>query len=93
MRAPTPRPPAGDSQPVSIGHNTNLQDGVSVGSLRSDGHGTKIGSFVTVGHNAVLQSCTVLDQSLIGMNAVVQDGATVRCPCCWRGRRQPRTRL
>jgi len=62
---------------VRIGHNTNLQDGVSVGSLRADGHGTAIGSFVSVGHNAVLQSCTVQDRALIGMNAVIQDGCTV----------------
>ncbi|KAI8473967.1 MAG: trimeric LpxA-like protein [Monoraphidium minutum] len=67
----------GDSQPVSIGHNSNLQDGVSVGSLRPEGPGTKIGNWVSVGHNAVLQSCTVQDRSLIGMNAVLQDGATV----------------
>jgi carbonic anhydrase/acetyltransferase-like protein (isoleucine patch superfamily) len=62
---------------VSIGHNTNLQDGVSVGSLRPDGRRTQIGSHVSVGHNAVLHSCTVGDRTLIGMNAVVQDGAVV----------------
>lgn len=67
----------GDAQPVSIGHNTNLQDGVSVGSLRSEGSGTQVGSWVSVGHNAVLQGCTVQDRVLIGMNAVLQDGATV----------------
>ena len=68
----------GDTHPVSIGHNTNLQDGVYVGSLNPASKPTHIGSFVSVGHGAVLQGCTVKDKTLIGMNAVVQEGAMVR---------------
>jgi carbonic anhydrase/acetyltransferase-like protein (isoleucine patch superfamily) len=62
---------------VKIGHSTNLQDGVQVGSLTPDSGPTSIGSFVSVGHGAVLQSCTIEDRCLIGMNAVVQKGAKV----------------
>jgi carbonic anhydrase/acetyltransferase-like protein (isoleucine patch superfamily) len=69
--------PAGDNHHVEIGHNTNLQDGVSVGSLSPSSSSTKIGSGVSVGHGAVLQGCTVEDNVLIGMNAVLQDGVRV----------------
>lgn len=67
----------GDSHPVSIGHNTNLQDGVFVGSMNPLSRATCVGSFVSVGHGAVLQGCTVGDKALIGMNAVLQEGVTV----------------
>eukprot|EP00878_Enallax_costatus_P003104 GHUV01003303.1.p1 GENE.GHUV01003303.1~~GHUV01003303.1.p1 ORF type:complete len:228 (+),score=42.96 GHUV01003303.1:170-853(+) len=67
----------GDNHPVSIGHSSNLQDGVSVGSLNPQSSSTSIGSFVSVGHGAVLHGCTVEDRCLIGMNAVVQNGCTV----------------
>lgn len=67
----------GDSQPVQIGHNTNLQDGAYVGSLKPGSGSTTVGSFVSVGHGAVLQSCSVADQVLIGMNAVLQEGVKV----------------
>jgi carbonic anhydrase/acetyltransferase-like protein (isoleucine patch superfamily) len=62
---------------VRIGHSTNLQDGVHVGSLNPASKPTSIGSFVSVGHGAVLQGCTVQDKVLVGMNAVLQDGVTV----------------
>jgi carbonic anhydrase/acetyltransferase-like protein (isoleucine patch superfamily) len=63
---------------VRIGHSTNLQDGVFVGSMNPLSTATSVGSFVSVGHGAVLQGCTVQDKSLIGMNAVLQEGVTVR---------------
>jgi gamma-carbonic anhydrase len=67
----------GDAHPVSIGAETNLQDGACVGTLSPQGHPTTVGRGVSVGHGAVLRGCTVGDRALIGMNAVVQDGATV----------------
>jgi carbonic anhydrase/acetyltransferase-like protein (isoleucine patch superfamily) len=36
-----------------------------------------IGSYVTIGHGAVLQSCTVKDNVLIGMNSVIQEGSII----------------
>lgn len=74
---------AGDTKPVSIGRNTNLQDGVFVGTLNPAGQDTKVGSNVSVGHGAVLQGCTVEDNTLIGMNAILQAGSKVGvCYCC-----------
>jgi hypothetical protein len=76
---------------VTIGHNTNLQDAVHVGSLAANGPPTTIGSHVSVGHGAVLAGCTVHDTALIGMNAVLQEGVTVGGPpasngcCCLPG--------
>eukprot|EP00775_Hariotina_reticulata_P007155 gene7155-7370_t len=67
----------GENHHVSIGEYTNLQDGVSVGSLSLSSSETTVGSFVSVGHGAVLQGCTVADKVLIGMNAVLQDGVKV----------------
>lgn len=48
-----------------------------VGSMNPLSRPTSVGSFVSVGHGAVLQGCTVGDKSLIGMNAVLQEGVTV----------------
>jgi len=57
-----------------LGRETNIQDMVS--------HVTKdipvrISSRVTVGHGAILLSCTVLDNALIGMGTIVLDGAII----------------
>jgi carbonic anhydrase/acetyltransferase-like protein (isoleucine patch superfamily) len=75
--------PSGDTHAVRIGHSTNLQDGVRVGSLNPGSKPTHIGSHVSVGHGAVLQGCTVQDKVLVGMNAVLQEGVTVRAGA-WR---------
>src|SRR5688572_12918961 len=54
----------GDNDPITIGENSNIQDG-SV--LHSDpGAPLHIGRDVTVGHMAMVHSCTVGDNSLIG---------------------------
>lgn len=59
----------GDNDPITIGERTNIQDG-SV--LHSDiGLPLTIGDGVTVGHMAMLHSCEVGDNSLIGIGAVV----------------------
>jgi carbonic anhydrase/acetyltransferase-like protein (isoleucine patch superfamily) len=67
----------GDAHRVSVGADSNVQDGACVGTLSPSGHPTVIGRGVSVGHGAVLRGCTVGDGALVGMNAVVQDGATV----------------
>jgi len=67
----------GDNHPVSIGHSTNLQDGVFVGDMSPLSKPTSVGSFVSVGHGAVLKGCTVHDKALVGINAVLQPGVTV----------------
>lgn len=60
---------------IRIGERTNIQDGAIVHV--ADAHGTHIGRSVTVGHGAVLHACTVGDEVLVGMNAVVLDGAQI----------------
>lgn len=65
----------GDIGFIRIGHRTNIQDGTVVHV--STRHPVVIGDDVTVGHNAVLHGCKVGNRSLIGMGAVVLDGAEI----------------
>ncbi len=66
----------GDVHHVRIGARTNLQDGVVV-HVTTGTHPTHVGDDVTVGHKAVLHGCTIEDRCLIGIGAVVLDGARV----------------
>jgi carbonic anhydrase/acetyltransferase-like protein (isoleucine patch superfamily) len=65
----------GDNDPIVIGENSNVQDG-SV--LHTDsGSPLTIGANVTVGHMVMLHGCTVEDECLIGIAAVVLNGARI----------------
>jgi carbonic anhydrase/acetyltransferase-like protein (isoleucine patch superfamily) len=65
----------GDMDKLTIGENTNIQDG-SV--LHTDaGIPLNIGKGVTVGHKVMLHGCSIDDYSLIGINAVVLNGAKI----------------
>ena len=69
----------GDNELVTIGENSNVQDG-SV--LHTDpGSPLLIGSHVTIGHKAMLHGCTVGDNSLIGINAVLLNGVKIGRNC------------
>jgi carbonic anhydrase/acetyltransferase-like protein (isoleucine patch superfamily) len=69
----------GDNDPIVIGANSNIQDG-SV--LHSDpGEPLIIGDNVTVGHMAMLHSCTIGDNTLIGIGAVVLGRAVIGKNC------------
>lgn len=69
----------GDNDPITIGENTNIQDG-SV--LHSDpGEPLTIGAGVTVGHMVMLHSCEIGDNSLIGIGAVVLGRARIGKNC------------
>lgn len=66
----------GDIAPIEVGDGANIQDGSVVhGDL---GVPTVIGKNVTVGHRAVLHSCTIEDNCLIGMGAIILGKALVR---------------
>ncbi|GAB2516723.1 gamma carbonic anhydrase family protein [Paramicrobacterium agarici] len=65
----------GDSDSITIGDRSNLQDGVAVHV--DAGSPTVIGDDVSVGHNAVVHGCTIGNTVLVGMGAVVLSGATV----------------
>jgi carbonic anhydrase/acetyltransferase-like protein (isoleucine patch superfamily) len=69
----------GDGEPITIGEGTNVQDNVVLHT--DDGYPLVIGAFVTVGHKAVLHGCTVGDNTLIGINAVVLSGAKIGRNC------------
>lgn len=64
-----------DIQRITIGSGTNIQDGTVI-HLSSD-LGTIVGDRVTVGHRALLHACEIEDEVLVGMGAIVMDGASV----------------
>jgi len=64
-----------DSETITVGVGSNLQDNVSVHVDR--GSPAVIGANVSVGHNAVVHGCIVEDGSLIGMGSVVLSGAVI----------------
>lgn len=66
----------GDGPGISIGENSNLQDGTVVHVARR-GLMATVGRNVSVGHMALLHACEIQDDSFIGMNATVLDGAVV----------------
>ena len=72
----------GDLEPITIGARSNIQDGAVLHTshhspFNDRAYVLRIGDDVTVGHNATLHGCTIGDLCLIGMNAVVLDGALV----------------
>jgi carbonic anhydrase/acetyltransferase-like protein (isoleucine patch superfamily) len=74
----------GDVNFVRIGDRTNIQDGTVVHvshdgpHAKLGGFATRIGSDVTIGHKAIIHACTIEDAVLIGMGAIVLDGAVVK---------------
>ena len=68
-----------DSETVSVGDNTNIQDGCVVHA--DPGSPARIGSNVSVGHNATLHGCIIGDNVLVGMGATVMNGASVGRDC------------
>ena len=66
----------GDVHRIRIGRRSNVQDGTIVHVMK-DTHPTTIGDNVTIGHAAVLHGCTIEDQCLIGMGAIVLNGVRV----------------
>ncbi|WP_235579680.1 gamma carbonic anhydrase family protein [Rhodococcus sp. Leaf247] len=68
-----------DSETVSVGDDTNIQDGCVVHA--DPGWPARIGSNVSVGHNATLHGCIIGDNVLVGMGATVMNGASVGNDC------------
>jgi carbonic anhydrase/acetyltransferase-like protein (isoleucine patch superfamily) len=68
-----------DNDIIVIGENSNIQDGAI---LHTDtGIPLILGNHVTVGHKAMLHGCTVGDNSLIGINAVILNRAKIGRNC------------
>jgi carbonic anhydrase/acetyltransferase-like protein (isoleucine patch superfamily) len=69
----------GDNEPITIGENSNIQDGAV---LHNDaGIPLTIGKNVTVGHLAMLHGCEIGDNTLIGIGAVVLNHAKIGKNC------------
>ncbi len=74
----------GDVNFIRIGARSNVQDGTVI-HVSHDGPHAKLGGFatvigedVTIGHKAIIHACRIEDAALIGMGAVILDGAVVK---------------
>jgi carbonic anhydrase/acetyltransferase-like protein (isoleucine patch superfamily) len=66
----------GDVHWIRVGRRTSIQDGAVVHAMTGT-HPTSIGDNVTIGHAAVVHGCTIDNQCLIGMGAILLNGAHV----------------
>jgi carbonic anhydrase/acetyltransferase-like protein (isoleucine patch superfamily) len=69
----------GDNDWIEVGDGSNVQDGAIIHT--DEGFPTRIGARVTIGHQALLHSCTVGDETLIGNGATVLDRAVIGRHC------------
>ena len=65
----------GDDGSITVGEDTNIQDGAV---LHEE---TRVGAGCTIGHNAIVHGCSVGDNTLIGMGAVILHGARIGSNC------------
>ncbi len=65
----------GDINEIVVGPRSNVQDQAVL--HLADDHGCHIGELVTIGHSAVVHACTVKDEVLVGMGAIILDGAVI----------------
>jgi carbonic anhydrase/acetyltransferase-like protein (isoleucine patch superfamily) len=69
----------GDINRIVVGHHSNIQDNAVL--HLADEFPCIIGNYVTVGHSAIVHACTVGDETLVGMGAVILDGAVIGRQC------------
>ncbi|GAA0688535.1 MULTISPECIES: gamma carbonic anhydrase family protein [Clostridium] len=65
-----------DGMPIEIGYNTNVQDNCVIHITDRD-FPVEIGNNVTIGHGAIIHACKIGNYSLIGMGAIILDGAEI----------------
>lgn len=70
----------GDVHYIKMGNNVNVQDGAVIHATFEKSP-TNIGSNVSIAHNAVVHGCTIQDNVLIGMGAIVLDDAVIESNC------------
>ncbi|MGY5355197.1 gamma carbonic anhydrase family protein [Wenyingzhuangia sp. IMCC45467] len=70
----------GDVHRITMGNKVNIQDGAVVHATYQKSP-TTIGNSVSVGHNAIVHGCTIHDNVLIGMGAIVMDDCVLESNC------------
>lgn len=70
----------GDVNSISFGNKVNIQDGAVI-HCTFEKTKTILGNNVSVGHNALVHGCTVEDNVLIGMGAIVMDNCYIEANC------------
>jgi|SRR5208283_2748666 len=70
----------GDVNRIRIGRRTNIQD-LTMVHVHKDRFPCSVGDDVTVGHHAVVHGCTVGNRVLVGIGAILLDGAVVEDDC------------
>lgn len=69
----------GDSGPITIGKNSNVQDNTVV--HEDPGGKVVVGDNVTIGHNCIIHGCTIGDNCLIGMGAIIMNHSVIGKNC------------
>lgn len=70
----------GDVNTITIGNKVNIQDGAIIHATYQKA-ATVIGNNVSIGHRAMVHGCTIHDNVLIGMGAIVMDHCVVESNC------------
>ncbi len=70
----------GDVNAIRLGNKVNVQDGAVI-HCTYEKAATTIGNNVSIGHNALVHGCTIHDNVLIGMGAIVMDGVVIEENC------------
>lgn len=66
----------GDVNSIELGNKVNIQDNAMV-HCTYEKYPTKLGNNVSVGHNAIVHGCTIEDNVLVGMGAIVMDNCVI----------------
>ena len=69
----------GDNEPITVGEGTSIQDNAVLHTEK--GHPLTVGSNVTVGHGAIVHCTSVGDNTMVGMGAILLDGAVIGKNC------------
>lgn len=70
----------GDVNFIKMGDKVNVQDGACIHCTYQK-CGTTIGNNVSIGHHAIVHGCTLEDNVLVGMGAIIMDNAVVHSNC------------
>ena len=68
-----------EAESIRIGRGSNVQDNAVIHV--DAGHPVRIGTGVTIGHGAIIHGCSIGDNTLIGMGAIILNGASIGKNC------------